>query len=107
MSGFSKTRLERVRNVLAGHVRRGEVPGAVALLSRGGETHLEQAGDVSPETIFRISSMTKPVTAVAAMILVEECVLRLDDAVDEYLPELASRRVLTRLDGPLDETVPA
>jgi CubicO group peptidase (beta-lactamase class C family) len=54
-------------------------------------------------TIFRISSMTKPVTAVAAMILVEECKLRLDEPVDELLPELASRRVLKRLDGPLTQ----
>jgi CubicO group peptidase (beta-lactamase class C family) len=88
-------------------VRRGEVPGAIALLSRGGETHVEKAGDVWPDTIFRISSMSKPVTAAAALILVEECVLRLDDPVDEYLPELASRRVLTRLDAPLGDTVPA
>jgi CubicO group peptidase (beta-lactamase class C family) len=51
--------------------------------------------------------MTKPVTAVAAMILVEECRLRLDDAVDGLLPELADRTVLKRLDGPLGETVPA
>ena len=51
--------------------------------------------------------MTKPVTAVAAMILVEECMLRLDDPVDRLLPELADRRVLRRLDGPLDDTVPA
>jgi CubicO group peptidase (beta-lactamase class C family) len=107
MGGFSKTRLERVRDVLAGYVRRGEVPGAIALLSRGGETHVEKAGDVWPDTIFRISSMSKPVTAAAALILVEECVLRLDDPVDEYLPELASRRVLTRLDAPLGDTVPA
>jgi len=107
VGGFSKSRLERVRDLLAGSVRRGEVPGVVALLSRGGETHVEQAGDVREDTIFRISSMTKPVTAVAAMICVEECLLRLDDPVDEYLPELASRRVLTRLDGPLDDTVPA
>jgi CubicO group peptidase (beta-lactamase class C family) len=93
--------------VLAEHAQRGEVPGAVALLARDGETHVERAGDVREDTIFRISSMTKPVTAVAAMICVEECLLRLDDPVDDYLPELASRRVLTRLDGPLDETVPA
>ncbi len=51
--------------------------------------------------------MTKPVTAVAALILVEECKVRLDDPVDEFLPELADRKVLKRLDGPLDETVPA
>src|ERR1700740_2536285 len=101
MGGFSKTRLERVRDVLAGYVRRGEVPGAIALLSRGGETHVEKAGDVWPDTIFRISSMSKPITALAAMILVEECVLRLDDPVDDYLPELASRQVLTRFDAPL------
>ncbi|HEX5368113.1 MAG TPA: serine hydrolase domain-containing protein, partial [Dehalococcoidia bacterium] len=62
---------------------------------------------VRGDSIFRISSMTKPITAVAAMILVEECRLRLDEPVDRLLPELSDRRVLTRLDGPLDETVPA
>jgi CubicO group peptidase (beta-lactamase class C family) len=51
--------------------------------------------------------MTKPITAVAAMILVEECKLRLDEPVDRLLPELANRKVLKRLDGPLDDTVPA
>src|SRR5882724_10688244 len=59
------------------------------------------------DTIFRITSMTKPMTAAAAMILVEECKLRLDEPVDRLLPELAGRRVLRRLDGPLDDTVPA
>ena len=54
---------------------------------------------VTRDTIFRISSMSKPITAVAALILVEECRLRLDDPVDDLLPELAGRRVLTRLDG--------
>lgn len=107
MGGFSRSGLERMRGMLDGYVRRGDVPGALALVSRGGQTHIEQAGDVSPDTIFRISSMTKPITAVAAMICVEDCLLRLDDPVDDYLPELASRRVLTRLDAPLDDTVPA
>ena len=51
--------------------------------------------------------MTKPITAVAAMILVEECRLRLDDPVDRLLPELADRRVLKCLDGPLDDAEPA
>ncbi len=59
------------------------------------------------DTIFRIASMTKPITAVATMILVEECRLRLDEPVDRLLPELADRKVLKRLDGPLDDTVPA
>jgi CubicO group peptidase (beta-lactamase class C family) len=59
------------------------------------------------DAIFRIASVTKPVTAAAAMILVEECRLRLDDPVDELLPELADRKVLRRPDGPLQDTVPA
>jgi len=59
------------------------------------------------DTVFRISSMTKPITAVATMILVEECRLRLDEPVDRLLPELADRRVLRRIDGPLEDTVAA
>jgi CubicO group peptidase (beta-lactamase class C family) len=59
------------------------------------------------DIIFRISSMTKPIIAVATMILVEECKLRLDEPVDRWLHELADRQVLKRLDGPLDDTVPS
>src|SRR5213595_2732009 len=114
-AGLSKTRLGRLRDVMAGYVQRGEVPGLVALVSRRGETHVEALGmkalggsdPIRRDTIFRIASMTKPITAAAAMILVEECRLRLDDPVDRLLPELADRRVLKRLDGPIDDTVPA
>jgi CubicO group peptidase (beta-lactamase class C family) len=113
--GLSPRGLERMRAVMAGAVERGEVPGLVALVHRRGETHVVTAGttavdgDVSVrrDTIFRIASLTKPITAVAAMILVEECLLRLDDPVDHLLPELADRRVLRSVDGPLDDTVPA
>src|SRR2546428_11053689 len=59
------------------------------------------------DTFFRIPWMTKPTLAVETMILVEECKLRLDEPVDRWIPELAGRQVLKRLDGPLDETVPA
>src|SRR6185437_4750596 len=59
------------------------------------------------DTIFRLASMTKPVTAVGAMILIEECKLRLDDPVEEWLPELKNRKVLRKIDSPLDDTVPA
>ncbi len=107
MSGFEKARLGRVRDVLARHVDLGTAPGAVALLARGRETIVEAVGAYRRDTIFRIASMSKPVTAAAAMILVEECALRLDDPVDELQPELAGRRVLTRADGPLEHTVPA
>jgi CubicO group peptidase (beta-lactamase class C family) len=114
-SGLSKARLERVRKVLGGRVEQGEFAGLVTLISRRGETHVETIGQQSRErrepmrrdTIFRIASMTKPITAVAAMILVEECKLRLDEPVDRLIPELANRRVLKRIDGPLEETEPA
>src|SRR5213082_1213563 len=114
-AGLSKARLSRMHDVMAGYVERGEVPGLVTLVSRRGEVHVDgigtQAlGDSPPmrhDTIFRISSMTKPIIAVATMILVEECKLRLDEPVDRLLPELADRKVLRRLDGPLDDIVPA
>jgi CubicO group peptidase (beta-lactamase class C family) len=108
-----------MRDVMSGHVERG-VPGLVTLVSRRGETFVEALGmkmaggpgvagngPMRRDTIFRIASMSKPITAAAAMILVEECKLRLDDPVDRLLPELANRRVLRRLDGPLEDTVPA
>ena len=114
-AGLSKARLSRMRDVMAGHVERGKVPGVVTLLSRRGETHIGDIGmkaidrsdPMRRDTIFRIASMTKPVAAAAAMILVEECKLRLDEPVDRLLPELADRKVLRRLDGPLDDTVRA
>ncbi|MTD59043.1 serine hydrolase [Amycolatopsis sp. RM579] len=99
---------------MARHVERGTVPGVIMLVSRRGEVHVDvlgkQAFDGAPlrrDSLFRISSMTKPITAVGALTLVEQCVLRLDDPVDEVLPELAGRRVLRRIDGELDDTVPA
>ena len=113
-SGLSKTRLGRMHEVMAGHVEAGDMPGLVTLVSRRGETFVDAIGrmafDGPPmrrDTIFRITSMTKPVTAVAAMILVEECKLRLDEPVDRWLPELADRKVLRTIDAPLDDTVPA
>src|SRR3954449_6031348 len=114
-AGLSKARLSRMHEVMAGYVERGEVPGLVTLVSRRGEVDvdvigMQAIGDSPPtrrDTIFRISSMTKPITAAATMILVEECKLRLDEPVDRLLPELANRQVLKRLDGPLDDTISA
>jgi CubicO group peptidase (beta-lactamase class C family) len=113
--GLSKARLGRMHDVMTGYVERGEVPGLITLVSRRGEVYVDVIGtmaygDSDPmrrDTIFRISSMTKPITAVAMMILAEECKVRLDEPVDRLLPELAGRKVLKRLDGPLDDTVPA
>jgi CubicO group peptidase (beta-lactamase class C family) len=113
--GLSRVRLSRMHDVMAGYVERGEVPGLVTLVSRRGEVHVDvigtqASGDSTPmerDTLFRISSMTKPITAAATMILVEECKVRLNEPVDRWLPELAGRKVLKREDGPLDDTVPA
>jgi CubicO group peptidase (beta-lactamase class C family) len=110
--GFSKPRLARMHEVMAGHVEQGNVAGVVTLLSRRGETVVDTIGcqdlvhkdPIRRDSIFRIASMTKPITAVAAMILVEECRLTLDDPLDNFLPELANRRVLKRIDGPVDQT---
>ena len=114
-SGLSKDGLSRLDDIMSGHVDRGAAPGLVAVVSRRGEPHVQAIGTtavdgdrrVERDTIFRISSMTKPVTAVATMVLLEECVLRLDEPVDRFLPELADRRVVRRIDAPVDDTVPA
>jgi CubicO group peptidase (beta-lactamase class C family) len=116
--GFSPKRLTRVREVLERYVDSGFVPGAVAAVARHGEAHIEAAGTLAFEgagsgtpmaadTICRIASTTKPIVAACAMTLVEDCTLRLDDPVDELLPELTDMRVLADPDGPLEDTVPA
>src|SRR5215216_4421984 len=113
--GFSRERLGRMHDVMAGHVERGVVPGIVTLISRRDEVRVNAIGTkafggsdpMRRDTIFRIASVTKPIVAAAAMILVEECTLRLDEPVDPWLPELADRRVLRAIEGPLDDTVPA
>jgi CubicO group peptidase (beta-lactamase class C family) len=114
-SGLSPARLDRMDAVLTRTVERGDVPGLVALVHRRGETYviargtLADGGDVPVrrDSIFRIASLTKPIVAAAAMLLIEECVLRLDDPVDDLLPELADGRVLRGIDAPIEDTVPA
>lgn len=116
--GFSSSRLARVRDVLGRHVAAGDIPGAVAVVARHGEIHVEAIGHLAFEgtgsrtamaadTICRMASMTKPIVAACVMTLVEDGTLRLDDPVDELLPELADMNVLTDPRGPLDNTVAA
>ncbi len=114
-SGFTKSRLERMRQVLSGYVERRELLGMVYLVSHGDEAQVETLGTMAVDgdkpmqrdTIFRIASITKPIVAVAAMTLVEECKLRLDEPIDQWLPELTNRRVLKSLGAEIDDTVPA
>jgi len=114
-AGLSKPRLERMRQVLSGHIEQKNMPGLVALVSHHHDVHVETLGTLAfnnpapmeRDTIFRIASITKPITAAAAMILVEECKLRLEDSIEPWLPELANRRVLKSISSELDDSVPA
>ncbi len=104
-----------MRAAMSDFVERGEVPGIVTAVAENDRTDVQELGTrtlggtdvVRRDTIFRIASMTKPITAAATMMLVEEGRLRLDDPVDRLLPELARPRVLRSIDAPLDDTVPA
>src|SRR3954452_816018 len=111
---LTRSGLEHFADVAASHVGDDTVPGLVALVAVGDEVHVEVQGSlavggapVQRDSLFRIASTTKPVTAAATLALADEGLLALDEPVDRLLPELASRRVLTRMDGPVDETVPA
>lgn len=116
--GFSTRRLVRVRQQLQRHVDAGFVPGAMAVLARHGEVHVEAVGTLAfqgagsntpmaADTIWRTGSMTKPIIAACVMTLVEDGTLRLDEPVDDLLPELADMTVLADPDGPLENTVAA
>jgi len=113
-NGLTKAGIEGLHAAAEQHVGPTLVPGLVALVARGEEVHVEALGSlaidgppVTSDSIFRISSMTKPITAAATLAVVAEGLLALDEPVDRLLPELADRRVLRRMDGPLEDTVPA
>jgi CubicO group peptidase (beta-lactamase class C family) len=108
------TVLDRIDEVVEHAVAQGHVPGVVAAVARGETVHIAAAGVMAiggapmrRDTLFRISSMTKPMTAAAVLSLVDDGLLELNGPVDELLPELAGRRVLCSPDGPLGQTVPA
>ena len=112
---LSKDGVVRLHEVLASHVESAQLPGLVALLSVDGETHTEAIGRIAfddptlmgSDSLFRIASLSKPVVAAAAMQLVDEGSLRLDEPVENLLPELADRRVLASLESDVSDTVPA
>jgi len=107
--------LARLHDSMAADVVAGLLPGLVTLVACGDDVHVDTIGtpsfaDDAPlarDAIFRIASLTKPITAVATMSLVEEGLLRLEEPIDELVPELADRRVLRAIDAELDDTVPA
>ncbi len=105
---------ERLEEIVETAVSRGDAPGVVAAVGRGGEGYVAAAGVMAvggppmrPDTLFRIASITKPVTAAVVLSLAEDGLLGLEEPVDRLLPELADRRVLRRPDGPLTDTIEA
>ena len=102
---LSSARLRHLHDVLSAYVDRGDLPGYIVLIARHGEVHLDCSG-YERDAIFRLGSMSKPIAAVGALVLVEDAVIRLDDPVDDLLPELAGLRVLRHISSPVDDTVP-
>ncbi|MDE1180336.1 serine hydrolase domain-containing protein [Paraburkholderia sp.] len=114
-AGFSPTRLTALNHAMQRYVDSGAVSGVVTLAWRRGEIgHFDALGwrddierlPMARDTLFRIASMTKPVTSAATMMLIEADKLALDTPIAQWLPELASLRVLKEPAGPLDQTEP-
>jgi CubicO group peptidase (beta-lactamase class C family) len=113
-SALSADGLQQPRSGLERHVQSAFAPGVVGLVAQGPNVETFVLGklafggaDMRRDTIFRIASMTKAVTAAAVMMLVDEGTVKLDEPVDRLLPELADRRVLRRIDADVLDTVPA
>jgi len=113
-AGLTAAGLKGLHAAAERHVGEDRVPGLVALVARGGQVHVEALGRlavggpaVARDAIFRIASTTKPITAAVTLAVAAEGLIGLDEPVDRLLPELAGRRVLRAMDGPLDDTVPA
>lgn len=113
--GLDQAGLARLHEKLGAHVESGAVPGLTALVAHGDDVHVEVLGtpasdDPTPlprDAIFRIASLSKPIGAAAAMVLVDDGVMSVADPVDKFLPELADRRVLRNLESPLSDTIAA
>jgi CubicO group peptidase (beta-lactamase class C family) len=100
--GFSPERLQRIGELVGRHVEAGDITGAVTLVARNGRiAHLEAHGiadiasnkAMTPDAIFRIASMSKPVGAVAILMLIEEGKIRLNDPVSRFIPSYANMQV--------------
>ena len=102
----------QLQQVLQKHVEAGQIAGAAAAVWRNGTVRMAYAGwrdmesrlPVERDTIFRIASMTKPITSVAALMLVDEGRINLSDPISKYAPEFSNMRVLRSPDGPLEDT---
>ena len=109
--GLSSERLQRINRVMQSYIDRGVFAGVSTLVARKGKVaHLETFGwqdletrhPITEDTIFRIYSMTKPITSVAVMMLCEEGKLRLSDPVSHYVPQFKDRKVMVMREGGYD-----
>jgi CubicO group peptidase (beta-lactamase class C family) len=116
VSGFSREELAKIGPAMQGIVDQGLLSGVVTLLWRNGEiaqvtanglANREAKTPMQRDTIFRIASMTKPVTTAAALMLMEEGKLKLDDPITKWAPEFADMRVLKDAQGPVEDTYPS
>ncbi len=96
-----------LQELLTRNVEGGTVPGAAALVAHGDTVEVAAAGEVNPDSIVRIASITKPITAAAVMLLVDDGLVGLDDPIARWLPELAKPLVVRTPQSALDDVVPA
>src|SRR5678815_1384643 len=115
-TGFNRDMLAGIGPALKGLVDQQALAGVVSLIWRRGEVvQVDTIGQrdiaaglpMERDTLFRIASMTKPVTSLAALMLMEEGKFKLEDPITKWAPEFKSARVLKNAEGPLDDTVPA
>ncbi|MFD7446558.1 serine hydrolase domain-containing protein [Streptomyces sp. NPDC059909] len=107
--------MTNLHDILDKHVSSGSLPGAVGLVSHRDRIEVQAVGSVDTDgsspmargSIFRIASVTKPITAAAVMMLIEDGRIALDDPVGQWLPELASPSVVRTPTSPIDDVVPA
>lgn len=114
--GMSSARLARIRPVMQCYVDQSLVPGVVTMVARHGKVvhfdvcgykNVEQQAPMQKDTVFRIASMTKPMTSLALMMLLEEGKLQLHDPVANYLPVFADMKVRVKDDKGQSTLVPA
>jgi CubicO group peptidase (beta-lactamase class C family) len=115
-SGFTEAALAQIAPALQGVIDAGDLSGFVTLVWRKGEVaqvltlgqrDIEAGLPMTRDTLFRIASMTKPVTSIAALMLLEEGKLRLEDPITKWLPEFADMQVLKDATGPVEDSYPA
>ena len=96
-----------LQGLVARAVDDGGTPGAAALVAVGDEVEIASAGELEADSIVRIASITKPITAAGVMLLLDDGRVTLDDPIERWLPELASPKVVRTPDAQLDDVVPA